>query len=58
MGKYFGKIKILQSYTLLSSNVEVGVSGLTITLSRNDKAYPKTKKKGKPDFEKGAVTEL
>ena len=44
MGKYFGKIKILQSYTLLSSNVEVGVSGLTITLSRNDKAYPKTEK--------------
>ena len=58
MRKYIGKIKILLSYTLLSSNVEVGVSSLTITLSRNDKAYPKTEKKCKPDFEIGAVTEL
>ena len=37
---------------LLSSDVEVDVSDLTITLSRNDKISPKTEKNSrKPDFE-------
>ena len=30
---------------LLSADVEVDLSDLTITLSRNDKIYPKTEKK-------------
>jgi len=42
--KYGLIIKIGQSYTLLSSVVEVDLSDLTITICRNDKTYPKTEK--------------
>ena len=35
-GKFFEKIKIWQSYTQFSSDVEVNLSDLIITLSRND----------------------
>ena len=42
MGTFLGKMK---SYTLLSLVVEVDSSDLAITLSSNDKIYPKTEKK-------------
>ena len=52
MGKFLGKRKISQIYTQLSSDDEVDLSDLIITLSRNDKIYPKTKKNpSKQDFE-------
>lgn len=42
-----------ESYMLLSSDVEVNLSDFTITLSRNDKIYPKTEKINtcRPEFE-------
>ena len=43
MGKFYGKIKIKQSYMLLSSDVHL--SALTISRPRNDKTYLKTEKK-------------
>ena len=44
---------IPKSYTQFSSDVEVDLRDFTITLSRNDKIYPKTEEKNpcKPDFE-------
>ena len=52
MSGIFRQNKNLQSYTLVSLDVEVDLSGLIITLSRNDKMYPKTEKNPcNPDFE-------
>ena len=52
MSGIFRQNKNLQSYTLVSLDVEVDLSGFIITLSRNDKMYPKTEKNPcKPDFE-------
>ena len=45
MGTFFGKIEIWKINTLLSSDVEMHLSDLTLTLSRNNKIYPETEKK-------------